>query len=165
MVLDLKRVFSGEVESLSFDYTMDLSSVEFSGSHPFLSPVRIKGTVEGCNGYARLKSDVSFDFSIPCDRCTALTEKHYEYAFAHLLVPSLENSDDDDRYIEVPDYRLDLSGLMREDVLLELPTRFLCKPDCLGICPQCGKNLNDGPCGCSAGRTDPRLEVLKDLLH
>ena len=40
----------------------------------------------------------------------------------------------------------------------------LCKPDCKGLCPQCGKNLNEGKCGCSARQVDPRLEILKKLI-
>lgn len=43
---------------------------------------------------------------------------------------------------------LDLTGDIREDLLLEVPPYPVCSPDCRGRCPQCGKNLNDGPCGC-----------------
>ena len=62
-----------------------------------------------------------------------------------------------------PDGKLDLSQLALEDVFLSLPSKLLCKEDCKGICPQCGKNLNEGPCGCKK-EVDPRLAALLDFL-
>ena len=59
---------------------------------------------------------------------------------------------------------LDLTEALREQILLELPMRPLCKPDCRGLCVECGKNLNEGPCGCVKETIDPRLVRLKDLL-
>ena len=164
MLLDLKKVFSGESEGSSFDYALDLSSTDLNGFYPFVSPVAVKGAVKGMDGSAELKVKTVFDFSIPCDRCAAQVDRHFSYSFSHVLVPSLEN-EDDDRYVEIRDERLDLDGLVREDILLELPTKFLCREDCRGLCPICGKNLNDGPCGCKADSVDPRLEALKNLIQ
>ena len=59
---------------------------------------------------------------------------------------------------------MDLDELIRTDILLELPTKFLCKEDCKGLCPTCGKNLNEGACNCQTHQIDPRLEVLKQLI-
>ncbi len=59
---------------------------------------------------------------------------------------------------------LDLEPMVNEAVLLEEPLRALCRPDCAGICPTCGKDLNEGPCGCTDDEVDPRLEPLKKLL-
>ena len=58
-----------------------------------------------------------------------------------------------------------LYALLRDDILLELPTKFLCKPDCKGLCSQCGQNLNLGDCGCNQRRIDPRLEVLQQFFN
>lgn len=164
MILDLKKIFTDENETLSFDYGLDLSAVKVDNTCPFVSPVRVKGTVAGRDGFALLKFKASFDFSVPCDRCARTINRHYDYPFSHTLVLSLQN-EDDDRFIEVHDEKLDLDSLAREDILLELPSKFLCKEDCKGICPVCGKNLNDGPCGCDLQQADPRLAVLKNLLH
>lgn len=165
MLLNLKKIFSQESEGCSFNYSLDLSSTEVNGVFPFVSPVEVKGTVKSYDGSARLRANVSFDFSIPCDRCAEQIERHYDFSFSHILVRSLENNEDDDRFIEVREEQLDLDELMREDILLELPTKFLCREDCKGLCPVCGKNLNKGPCGCSEHSADPRLEVLEKLIH
>jgi uncharacterized protein len=58
---------------------------------------------------------------------------------------------------------LDLAPLIREEVLLAMPAHILCRPDCLGLCPQCGANRNDGPCDCDLDTIDPRLAALKLL--
>jgi uncharacterized protein len=48
-------------------------------------------------------------------------------------------------------------------VLLSLPVRTLCKPDCMGLCPRCGANRNSQPCQCDVGPSDPRWEALAGL--
>ena len=59
---------------------------------------------------------------------------------------------------------LNLTAALREHVLLDLPMRPLCKPDCRGLCVECGKNLNEETCDCVKETIDPRLAGLKDLL-
>ena len=60
---------------------------------------------------------------------------------------------------------IDLTETIRETLILSEPMRVLCRPDCKGLCPQCGANLNDGPCSCPTDKIDPRLEVLAQLLQ
>ena len=165
MILDLKKIFADKTGTISFDYDMDLSSTEIDSAFPFVSPVKVQGTVTAKDGFAHLAVKTSFDFSVPCDRCASRIDRHFRYSFAHVLVRSLENEDEDDRFVEVRDEQLNLDELVREDILLELPTKFLCREDCKGICPQCGKNLNEGPCGCEPQSTDARFDVLKNLIH
>jgi len=59
---------------------------------------------------------------------------------------------------------LDLRQPLREQILLTLPMHSLCRPDCKGLCTNCGRNLNEGPCNCSTEEIDPRLADLKKLL-
>lgn len=164
MILDLKKLFADKAGTIPFDYSMDMSSVKVDCVYPFVSPVQVQGAVTAKDGYARLKFKTSFDFSIPCDRCASQIDKRCTYSFSHVLVSSLQN-EDDDRFIEVRDGQLHLDELAREDILLELPTKFLCREDCRGICPKCGKNLNEGPCGCDLQTADARFDVLKNLIH
>ncbi len=58
---------------------------------------------------------------------------------------------------------IDIDGLVRENMLLAIPMKPLCRPDCRGICYKCGRNLNESVCECSAGDVDPRLEPLKNI--
>ncbi|RLC67405.1 MAG: DUF177 domain-containing protein [Chloroflexi bacterium] len=59
---------------------------------------------------------------------------------------------------------LDLAPLLREQGWIAIPMKPLCSPDCKGLCPQCGANLNLEPCTCERTRVDPRLASLRDLL-
>ncbi len=62
------------------------------------------------------------------------------------------------------DHQIDLGPLLRELALLAIPMKPLCDPDCKGLCPQCGVNLNEESCACEKERIDPRMAALKDLL-
>jgi uncharacterized protein len=54
---------------------------------------------------------------------------------------------------------------VRELALLDVPMRPLCRPDCQGLCMNCGQNLNEGDCGCEEEEIDPRLEALRKFLN
>jgi uncharacterized protein len=59
--------------------------------------------------------------------------------------------------------QLDLGPMVREEVLLAMPDAPLCRPDCPGLCPTCGADLAEGPCGCEAAVGDERWAVLDQL--
>jgi uncharacterized protein len=58
---------------------------------------------------------------------------------------------------------IDLSELVRQLLHLHLPLRSLCRPNCAGLCPHCGQDLNQGPCQCATDSSDPRLAPLAAL--
>ena len=58
---------------------------------------------------------------------------------------------------------IDLSPAVREQILLSVPASPLCREDCKGLCPKCGKDLNDGDCGCDRTALDPRWTALKGI--
>jgi len=60
-------------------------------------------------------------------------------------------------------HTLDLSEVMRQNILLAIPPYPVCRSQCVGLCPQCGKNWNAGPCDCRRDDIDPRLQVQKQL--
>lgn len=49
------------------------------------------------------------------------------------------------------EYTIELDDKIKDEIILDYPIKILCRPDCKGLCPQCGKNLNEGPCGCKSG--------------
>ena len=53
---------------------------------------------------------------------------------------------------------------MRSELILDMETSVLCQEDFRGLCPKCGKNLNEGDCGCDRREVDPRLSKLQELL-
>lgn len=61
-------------------------------------------------------------------------------------------------------HTLDLTEIIRQNALLALPIKPLCRQDCAGLCSECGHNLNQGSCGCPPVGTDPRWSKLSQLV-
>lgn len=162
MIVDLKRFFQGECDTLTVE--LDLSGLELGGVKPFCAPVRATVQLRGFADSVLLDAHLDYTTVMPCDRCGETTRRDWVKDFSHVLVSELHEEQDDDTYVVVSDERLDLDELLREDILLDMPSKYLCSPDCKGLCPKCGKNLNEGDCGCETKEIDPRLEILKSLL-
>jgi len=97
-----------------------------------------------------------------CARCLAVAHIpvsfEIEELFAYPPIP-------EEPYSVQETGMLDLAPLLREEAILAVPMTTLCRPDCAGLCPVCGKNLNDGPCDCEQDEIDPRLAGLRALLE
>lgn len=163
MLVQCRALFLGEADRLPIDTELDFSQVEFQGMRPFRTPVRVCGEVTGQAGVVRLSARAVFTFDGRCDRCLAPFSRPYDIPVEHVLVATLENEDSD--FVLLENYQLPLDDLVQTDILLELPYKSLCREDCRGLCPQCGKDLNEGLCGCTTKTADPRLEILKQLLN
>jgi uncharacterized protein len=117
-----------------------------------------------------------------CSRCTGPSRMPLAASFELVFVPAGDpralaksQADDDGEAVadeggadtaEYVDEQLDLEDTLREQLLLALPYAPLCKPDCKGLCAQCGKDLNEGSCGCTQDNTGPRdmrWAALKDV--
>lgn len=99
-----------------------------------------------------------------CTRCLTEFQQPVSSRFSELYHHPPETAPDDARVIP-EDMNLDFSDLVREDMLLSIPMQQLCRPDCKGLCPNCGKNWNEGPCDCPPEVIESRLSKLRDLLN
>ncbi len=163
MLLQCRGLFMGEVKSLPLATEWDFSQVAFYGIYPFKQPVKVVGEITARAGVVTLSARARFTFEGQCDRCLAPFSREYDIPIEHILVTTLENEDSD--YVLLENYQLALDELVQADILLELPYKNLCREECRGLCPQCGKNLNEGLCGCTTKSVDPRLAVLQQLLN
>jgi uncharacterized protein len=68
-------------------------------------------------------------------------------------------------YVKLSEPVVDMNELIRQTLVLSLPLKPLCSPDCKGICPNCGVNLNEESCTCKTEETDDRWEGLSDLIE
>jgi uncharacterized protein len=159
-------------------------SVEYWGqSYEFSSPV-IAAFSAGYTGERILANiAVNSEISLPCSRCLAKTglaisgNLRYLFSLRPIHSESVSNGrggvesqedieeDGDVDVIPIDSFQaeLDISPYIWEVLLLSLPERALCSEGCRGLCPTCGKNLNEGDCCCESDNTDPRLEVLRDF--
>ena len=162
MILDLEPIFNNEGMVKEFSYELDLSEQELSGVKPFSTPVRVSGSVGNHTGVVELSAKAEFVLDMNCDRCAKPIKLALTADIFHTLVTSL-NDEANDELLLVNELRFDLDPLVTEDIFLELPSKFLCKEDCKGVCPKCGKDLNTDSCSCEK-EIDPRLTALKQLL-
>ena len=115
-----------------------------------------------------LEGTVEAQTTANCARCAEEFKTSAHRSFRYVLAPkSLSDEDGSDPRSEDLEFSfyegdyVDVSPLIREQVLLALAERPLCREDCKGLCARCGANLNEAPCGCTQEKGDPRLAVLR----
>jgi len=145
------------------------------GIDPLLDPV---GPLSAHVKLVRTKSGVLLSFSgksslrTPCSRCLEPATMPVSLSFEEEFLQTVDvasglplgTSQDDPAVLIDEHHDLHLAGLVREYLLLALPMHPLCREDCKGLCPQCGHNLNSGPCSCHVEPVDERWAALKGLL-
>lgn len=164
MLLQLKPLFMGEKESLPLHCELDLSELVIGGSHPFPHPVVVEGEVWVSADVVSLRAEARYLFEGACDRCLRDIRCERLVPVEHILVTSL-NNEDNGEFVLVDNYQLPLDSLVEADLILSLPSKVLCREDCRGLCPHCGKDQNEGLCGCKPQAADPRLEALGQWNH
>ncbi len=102
---------------------------------------------------------------LDCARCLEETPVPIDLSVEELFVyPAAP----EEEFVVTEDCNLDLGPLLRAETFLNMPIHVLCRPDCAGLCLECGANLNEGPCDCDKTPIDPRLaalQALKDQLE
>jgi uncharacterized protein len=164
MIINLKQLFTGKTDVVDIDYKLDFSELEYQNNHPFIQPVHVHGKITAGANLVVLDAVADFIFHCTCDRCLTEINKPMQVPINFDLVTSL-TQEDNDRLVLVEDFQLSLDQLVVEELILNLPSKNLCREDCSGICPTCGKDLNQGLCGCRNDRVDPRFAILKQLTE
>ena len=107
---------------------------------------------------------------LTCVRCLGEAEQPVEIDVEEEFASEDTSSDvdtidrDEPETSAISDYILDVSELVRQQVMVAVPMGSLCSPDCRGLCPSCGQNFNQGPCECRLQDTDSRWGKLSELL-
>lgn len=162
MFIQLKQIFENIGEVKDFDYNLNPSDMVSLQGLNINNPISVKGTIENKSGIVILTMSLNFSKDCSCDRCLEDFNVSNCFNYEHILVS--EKYTENDEYILVDNFKLDLEDLVITNVLLNLPSKTLCDENCLGLCYQCGTNLNIGKCQCKKTQIDPRLEALSQLL-
>ena len=174
------KVSELEREPIDFDLEMAPGAVELGEEAEQVGQLAAEGQAEVLHEHRgpkdivadiRLRGRFAGKFQVPCARCVEPVEIPLESDFDLIFRPAEADSEAPERSITAPEteigyYQKDsllLEDVLREQVLLSLPVRTLCKPDCKGLCPRCGVNRNSQTCSCEEGPSDPRWEALADL--
>lgn len=168
MILDLKPLLRGETDCLEFDYYLTPDAIP---DVTFSSDAHVTGKITDNAGYMRLSLSVSVEYNTECARCLSPVSGSFDLTFERTVTTeenNKENEEDgvyDDEYVVISDGAIDVDEEIREELLLSFPQRLLCREDCEGLCPKCGKPKSLGDCGCETKEIDPRLAVLRQLLR
>ena len=156
----------------SLEYEIHEEDIQLDEDLSIISPidghVRIRRTNQGLliDGWVDLTLELS------CNRCLKEFEQPMYVTFAEQFYPTVDVVSglplppfDEEEIFPIDAHHLvDLTEAVRQNVLLAVPMVTLCREDCLGLCPQCGHDLNLGPCECKP-EVDTRLSVLEKLLQ
>jgi uncharacterized protein len=131
---------------------------EHHGKHQVVQDIRLKGQLEA-------------DLEVACARCLEPVVFPVKRSFDLLYRPL--GTDSGHQELSVTDAEAEigyyegegllLEDTLREQVLLSVPLKTLCREDCKGLCPHCGRDLNQGECSCTEQMEDPRWAALKEI--
>lgn len=163
MRLDLKNIIRTPGAAMPFQFSMDLSDVEWNGEYPVSRPVDAVGTVRNMAGALVLTCQLSTVLDLTCDRCLKRFSEEKTVSYETLLAAELEQEDNDD-IVLLEDEELDADELLRDVFILAMDSKHLCSEDCKGLCPGCGVDLNVEQCRCQK-EIDPRLAGLAKFFE
>jgi uncharacterized protein len=173
MLLDL-RTFRGGTEDVVRRYKPEAFN-QADGDYRVVAPAVLELKVTKDAQKVRLTGRLTTTLEVDCSRCLEPFQVPVDAPIDLMFLPATgdgatqvageqEMSDADAGVSFYKDDTIDLGDLMRDEFYLALPMKPLCKPDCRGLCPECGINRNRETCACKVEWIDPRLESLRTLL-
>lgn len=125
---------------------------DFLGNGRFSGEIKIVGKVLNDEENLKIRGKIFCQKEFTCDRCLSDAKENQVHEFDEELDGA-----------EVIDGFIDITELVRDVMIASQPIQNLCEIDCKGLCPNCGKNLNEGDCGCDRFIPDPRLAILQNF--
>lgn len=159
-------------EGLSLDITEEGHALtELAGGkleYSFTSPVAVHLNLTKTDGNVFVSGEIKTSIKVACSRCLSEFERPFETGLSLFYTTGKEEEpekelkpgDLDVNYLSGPE--LDTTEMVLAQITLEMPMQPLCKPECKGLCPRCGADLNQGDCACPVEeKIDPRFAKLK----
>jgi uncharacterized protein len=162
---DLARLGLTSGEGRRLDLHVHVDGFSFGGQDyaaaPDLVPVRIDVSRTTGSGWAlRLRFEVAV--SGPCMRCLETAEPRFEVDAREVEQPGTRDDELSSPYVD-DEGELNLAAWARDALALTLPAQITCRPECAGLCAQCGANLNDDPEHAHEAAPDPRWAKLSEI--
>lgn len=166
------------LEPLLWEETVEVSSdLDLTDLARAIGPVHCLGRLDVVEGGFLLHMDLTALLELSCSRCLCDLEEPLTSAIDVVLhlagehpapADEVELEEEDLDVLRVEGDTLDTTAIVAEQILLEVPMKPLCRPDCAGLCPQCGADRNETPNCCDARPVDSRWAVLagmRERLH
>lgn len=169
MIVDLLDVGDRPVR---FDFEIGRNQIDLDRTWArVVDDVKFRGNISRNSAQVEIEGALTAILEIDCTRCLTPTKREIDVPFRVAFVGKEMFPDARDLQLEGGDLdtdilegnELDLKDVAREQVLLNLPEQAVCREGCRGLCPACGKDLNEGLCSCGEQDIDPRWSALKEL--
>lgn len=147
MRLDIKRILNVPGTKTDLNFCVSQERLEAVRHVVFASPVRVVGAVENHAGLVTMDIQIMFSLHVTCDRCLKETMQDFSYHEEHTVVRRVQSEEKEENYIIAEAESIDPEEIALTDLLLELPSKMLCREDCKGLCPVCGCDRNETDCG------------------
>lgn len=169
MIIDLSSILDKTEELLQFEGSLSIGNVDLGRRDiNIVEPVFYKGNIYRVDGQLAIDMELNYDYSEECHRCLRPTTNSVNFLLSGKLIKGQEDYDDEDEgFDEVFYYEdefLKIEDYILNQVILSLPMKSLCNPDCKGLCSTCGADLNNIKCTCIQESIDPRFEKLKNFF-
>lgn len=161
MRLDLREIIEIPGGSVPFSCELETEGLDFPSVLAYREKPYAEGRVYNEAGILHLTGTLTAEMTCICDRCGTDFDSVKVTDLNATIVE--EESEDFPEFFVLDGNEIDLDEVLSTCFILDMETKFLCKEDCKGLCSTCGKNLNEGPCGCRKQK-DPRFAVLEQLL-
>jgi len=161
MLLDLREIIGVPGGKVSFDFEPDMSNAVSGSIIRIKEPARAAGNVTNTAGVLTFSANVDVLCDCVCARCL----KEFEYPIHKRISANLTEGgegENPDGYFLQGD-KVDAGEITSTEFILDLNDTVLCTDDCMGLCQNCGADLNANPCECKK-EIDPRLAILSQLL-
>ncbi len=170
MIYNVAQLMKAQVGA-SVDNDIAEENVQLDEDLKIVSPITGHVRMRRVNQGLLVDGWVDLTLELSCARCLKLFEQPMHLDFEERFYPTIDvftgaplpPIEEDEVFPIDEHHEVDLTEAIRQNVLLAIPTMPLCQEDCAGLCPQCGKDLNTGPCECQP-EVDYRLSALKVLL-
>ena len=165
VILTISQIIGKTGESMEVSFS---ENVENTMGYPdvvcFSEPVVIKGVLTNTKKGILFEADGNTEAVYLCSGCLERVKVPIQFNINEMFYPSgsVENEKEAETFC---DDEMDLTDVIQRSILENLPMKVVCKEECKGLCPKCGKNLNEGDCDCNDTEFDPRLESLRTLFN
>lgn len=162
-VAEILKVFGAKT---AVDGMIDFDNADFMGEHfVFTEPMSVKGSIINSGKTLELNAEASARVKVHCARCGNELTESVRFTVKEFLRQSDGEIKGDEDMIYFDGTQIVLDDIILNAFFMNVPTKYLCKEDCKGLCPHCGKNLNDGACSCEQSQEiDPRWASLAQMM-
>lgn len=168
MFMNLSECFISQGCILTEQFESEKETVRISGqTYRMMSggPVTVTASyVE--KGKALLTVSGTLQMELFCDRCLTPLQREIKIEFEQeVYAPdAIPPESDADEQVFMDGCQLNVQALIDSEIVMNWPPKILCREDCKGICTTCGRNLNEGKCGCDPFVPDVRMAAIKDIF-